>query len=130
MCSSDLLHQYVVGNFQNQLMLDVVIADALQNQDAQNQDAVLPFQVVAHPDVDRPDVVHQVVAADVALNRQLKMDYYQGVVVLEQSHQLKMDYYQDVVLQVLALQVLALQSLHSLKFSHLLAQFFQHHDWL
>ena len=61
-------HQNVVGNFQNQLMQDVVIVDALQIQDVPNLDEGLPFQDEVHRDVVRHFLVD--VVADVEQNRQ------------------------------------------------------------
>jgi hypothetical protein len=90
-------HQYVVGNFQYQHLLDVVNLVVLQNLDALNLDADLTCQVVVHQ-------LHQLVvqvAAD--LRHQLRMDYFQGAVDVELRYLKRMDYFQDAALELLAL---------------------------
>jgi hypothetical protein len=84
-------HLCVVGNYLDRLcLLGAQYLVALQNQDALNQDVVLTFQVVHRLSL-RDVVVGEV------LRYQLKMDYYQDVVDVEQNfHSLKMDCYQDV----------------------------------
>ena len=96
-----VLHQYVVGNFQFQFQLleDVVLQDALQNQGEQNQVVHLPY-----PDVALLFLV--VVVVGVELRHLLKMDCYQDVVGVEVRHLLKMDCSQDVELLVLLVLVL------------------------
>ena len=98
---------------------DVVMKDVLQILDEQNLDEGLTF-----PDVVRHFLVSLVdVQVGAELRHQLKMGYYQDVVVAELRHLLypkKMDYYQDelqasefpqLVLQVL--QVLQVWQPHS-----------------
>ena len=90
-------HQYVVGNFQYQHLLDVVNLVVLQNLDALNLDEDLTCQVVVHQ-------LHQLVvqvAAD--LRHQLRMDYFQGAVDVELRYLKRMDYFQDAALELLAL---------------------------
>ena len=124
-----VLHQYVVGNFLYlfQLLEDVVLQDALQNQGEQNQVVHLPYLDVAH-------LCLVVVVVGVELRHLLKMDCYQDVVGVEVRHLLKMDCSQDVellVLLVLALQVLeppALPMLLQMQPLPHLAQPFQHRE--
>ena len=101
-----LHHLDVIDNFlDRQHLLDVVHLVALQNLVAQIQDAVLTFQDVhlVHP---------QVVAVDEELRHQLRMDYFQDVVDVEQQvmfhRQLKMDCYQDAVKQACYLLLVSL----------------------
>ena len=99
----ELPHQFLVGNFRYQYLLDVVNLVELQNLDELNLDADLTCQFAAHQ-------LHQLVvqvAAD--LRHQLRMDYFQGAVDVELRHQLKMDYCQDAALELLALALLEFQ---------------------
>jgi hypothetical protein len=95
----------VFDNFPDRPCLqDVEYLDALQNLGEQNQDVVLTFR-----DVHLENLVHlQVVAVDVELHHQLRMDYFRDVVDVElqvlHHLQLKMDYFRDVELQVYFLQ--------------------------
>ena len=95
------LHQYVVGNFLYlfQLLEDVVLQDALQNQGEQNQVVHLSY-------LDEVHLCLVVVVVVVEVHHLLKMDCYQGVVDAELRHLLKMDCYQGA--ELLELQVLAL----------------------
>jgi hypothetical protein len=116
------LHQYVVGSFLHlfQLLEDVVLQDALQNQGEQNQVVHLPFLDVAHQCL-------VVVVVDAELRHLLKMDCYQDAVDAERRHLLKMDCYQDA--ELLELQVLeppALPMLLQMRPLPHLAQPFQH----
>ena len=128
------LHQYVVGNFlylfQFQLLEDVVLQDALQNQGEQNQVVHLPYLDVAH--LCLVDVV-----VDAELRHLLKMDCYQDVVGVEVRHLLKMDCSQDVellvllvllVLEPLVLEPPALPMLLQMQPLPHLAQPFQHRE--
>jgi hypothetical protein len=89
-------HQYVVGNFQYQHLLDVVNLVGLQNLDELNLDADLTCQVVVH-------LLHQLVVQVDVERRQLRMDYFQDAVDVELRHLKRMDYFQDVALELLAL---------------------------
>ena len=121
------LHQYVVGNFLYlfQLLEDVVLQDALQNQGEQNQVVHLPYLDVAH--LCLVDVV-----VDAELRHLLKMDCYQDVVGVEVRHLLKMDCSQDVeplvllVLEPLVLEPPALPMLLQMQPLPHLALPFQH----
>ena len=92
-----LHHLDVIDNFRDHLHpLDVVYLVALQNLVAQIQDEVLTFRDV--------HLVHlQVVAVDEELRHQLRKDYFQDGVGVEQQvmfhRKLKMDCYQDAVQQ-------------------------------
>jgi hypothetical protein len=85
------------------LLVDEILVDVQQILDELNLDEVLTFQVVA---VHLLDVAAHllVVAVDVVLCHQLKMDYYLDVVGVELLQQLKMDYYLGGV-QVLEAQI-------------------------
>jgi hypothetical protein len=84
-------HQYVVGNFRYQHLLDVVNLVEQQNLDELNLDADLTCQVVVH-------LSHQlVVPVDADLRHQLRMDYFQDAVDVELHYLKRMDYFQDVV---------------------------------
>jgi hypothetical protein len=84
-------HQYVVGNFQYQHLLDVVSLVGLRNLDELNLDVDRTCQVVVH-------LLHQlVVQVDVELRHQLRMDYFQDAVDVELHYLKRMDYFQDVV---------------------------------
>jgi hypothetical protein len=102
-------HQYVVGNFRYQYLLDVVNLVVLQNLDELNLDEDLTCQVVVH-------LLHQlVVQVDADLRHQLRMDYFQDAVGVELRCLKRMDYFQDAVLVLLALaqrEFLNLKSLH------------------
>ena len=90
-------HQFVVGNFQFQHLLDVVNLVVLQNLDELNLDEDLTCQVAVH-------LLHQlVVQVGADLRRQLRMDYFQDVVDVELRHLKRMDYFQDAALELLAL---------------------------
>ena len=123
------LHQYVVGNFLYlfQLLEDVVLQDALQNQGEQNQVVHLPYLDVAH-------LCLVVVVVDAELRHLLKMDCYQDVVGVEVRHLLKMDCSQDVellvllVLEPLVLEPPALLMLLQMQPLPHLAQPFQHRE--
>jgi hypothetical protein len=80
-------------------MQDVVYLDVQQNLGAQNLDVIPPFLDVVHQFLANL----QLVAEDVELRYQLKMDYYLDVVGVELRHQLKMDCYLDVVPAQMAL---------------------------
>ena len=124
-----VLHQYVVGNFlylfQFQLLEDVVLQDALQNQGEQNQVVHLPYLDVAH-------LCLVVVVVGVEVRHLLKMDCYQDVVGVEVRHLLKMDCSQDVeplvllVLEPLVLEPPALPMLLQMQPLPHLALPFQH----
>ena len=112
-------HQYVVGNFQYQHLLDVVNLVALQNLDELNRDEDLTCQVVVH-------LLHQLVvqvAAD--LRHQLRMDYFLGAVDVELRRQLRMDYFQDAAPVLLALALLEFRQLEQQNLFHvqLVAQY-------
>ena len=123
------LHQYVVGNFLYlfQLLEDVVLQDALQNQGEQNQVVHLPYLDVAH-------LCLVVVVVGVEVHHLLKMDCYQDVVGVEVRHLLKMDCSQDVellvllVLEPLVLEPPALPMLLQMQPLPHLAQPFQHRE--
>ena len=84
-------HQYEVGNFQYQHLLDVVSLVGLRNLDELNLDVDLTCQVVVH-------LLHQlVVQVDVELRHQLRMDYFQDAVDVELHYLKRMDYFQDAV---------------------------------
>jgi hypothetical protein len=123
-------HQYVVGNFlfRLQLLEDVVLQDAQQNQGEQNQVVHLPYLGEVHP-------FPVVVVVDVEPLHLLKMDCYQDVVGVEPHYLLKMDYCQGaeplelMVLEPLELMVLEPQAL-PMQMQPLLhlAQSFQHRE--
>ena len=121
------LHQCVVGNFLYlfQLLEDVVLQDALQNQGEQNQVVHLPYLVEVR-------LCLVVVVVGVELHRLLKMDCYQDEVDAERRHLLKRDCYQDVeplvllVLEPLVLEPPALPMLLQMQPLPHLAQPFQH----
>jgi hypothetical protein len=116
------LHQYVVGNFLYlfQLLEDVVLQDALQNQGEQNQVAHLPYLDVAH-------LCLVVVVVDAELRHLLKMDCYQDVVDAERRHLLKMDCCQGAeLLELLVLEPPALPMLLQMQPLPHLALPFQH----
>jgi hypothetical protein len=120
------LHQYVVGNFLYlfQLLEDVVLQDALQNQGEQNQVVHLPYLDVAH-------LCLVVVVVGVELRHLLKMDCYQDVVGVEVRHLLKMDCYQGAeLLELLVLEPPALPMLLQMQPLPHLAQPFQHREML
>ena len=94
----ELPHQYVVGNFQYQHLLDVVNLVVLQNLDEPNLDADLTCQVAVH--------LLLVVLVDADLRHQLRMDYFQGAVDVELRHLRRMDYCQDAALELRALALL------------------------
>ena len=108
----ELPHQFLVGNFRYQYLLDVVNLDVLQNLDELNLDADLTCQVVVHL------LLVVQVAAD--LRHQLRMDYFQGAVDVELRHQLKMDYCQDAALELRALALLEIRQLEQLNLFHVL----------
>jgi hypothetical protein len=89
-------HQYVVGNFQYQHLLDVVNLVGLQNLDELNLDEDPTYQVVVH-------LLHQLVVQVDVERRQLRMDYFQDAVDVELRHLKRMDYFQDAALELLAL---------------------------
>jgi hypothetical protein len=93
-----MIHLDVVQNLDHQ-MQDVVYLDAQQNLGAQNLDVIPPFLDVVH----RFLVNLQLVAEDVELRYQLKMDCFLDVVDVELLDQLKMDCFLDVVLAQMAL---------------------------
>ena len=66
-------HLHVVGSFQYQHLLDVVNLDVLQNPDELNLVADLTCLVAAHLEL--------VELVDVELRHQLRMDYFQVVVL-------------------------------------------------
>ena len=69
-------HQFVVGSFQYQHLLDVVNLVGQQNLDELNLDADLTCQVVVH-------LLRQlVVLVDADLRHQLRMDYFPGAVLV------------------------------------------------
>jgi len=90
-------HQFVVGSFRYQHLLDVVNLDVLQNLDELNLDADLPCQVVVH-------LLHQLVVLVDVERHQLRMDYFQDAVDVELRHLKRMDYFQAVALVLLALE--------------------------
>jgi hypothetical protein len=83
-------HQYVVGNFQYQHLLDVVNLVGLQNLDELNLDEDPTYQVVVH-------LLHQLVVQVDVERRQLRMDYFQDAVDVELRFLKRMDYFQDAV---------------------------------
>jgi hypothetical protein len=84
-------HQYEVGNFQYQHLLDVVSLVGLRNLDELNLDVDLTCQVVVH-------LLHQlVVQVDAELRHQWRMDYFQDAVDVELHYLKRMDYFRDVV---------------------------------
>jgi hypothetical protein len=90
-------HQYVVGNFQYQHLLDVVNLVGLQNLDELNLDEDLTCQDAVH-------LLHQLgVQVDADLRHQLRMDYFRDAVDVELRHLKRMDYFQDAALELLAL---------------------------
>ena len=90
-------HQFVVGNFQFQHLLDVVNLVVLQNLDELNLDEDLTCQVAVH-------LLHQlVVQVGADLRRQLRMDCFQVAVDVELRYLKRMDYFQDAALELLAL---------------------------
>jgi hypothetical protein len=93
-----MIHQDVVQNLDHQ-MQDVMYLDAQQNLGAQNLDVIPPFLDVVH----RFLVNLQLVAEDVELRYQLKMDCFLDVVDVELLDQLKMDCFLDVVPAQMAL---------------------------
>jgi hypothetical protein len=93
-----MIHQDVVQNLDHQ-MQDVVYLDVQQNLGAQNLDVIPPFLDVVH----RFLVNLQLVAEDVELRYQLKMDCFLDVVDVELLDQLKMDCFLDVVPAQMAL---------------------------
>jgi hypothetical protein len=118
------LHQYVVGNFLYlfQLLEDVVLQDALQNQGEQNQVVHLPYLVEVR-------LCLVVVVVDAELRHLLKMDCYQDVVGVELRHLLKMDCCQGAeLLELLVLEPPALPMLLQMQPLPHLAQPFQHRE--
>ena len=96
----ELPHQFLVGNFRYQYLLDVVNLDELQNLDELNLDADLTCQVAAHQ-------LHQLVGqVDADLRHPLKMDYFLGAVDVELRHLKRMDCFLDAALVLLALALL------------------------
>jgi hypothetical protein len=112
------LHQYVVGNFQFQHLLDAVNLDVLQNLGAPNLDADLTCQVVVH-------LLHQlVVQVDAELRHQLKTDYFLDAAGVELRHLKRMDYFLDAALVLLALESLQYQELRNRFQQQLVAQYY------
>ena len=96
----ELPHQFLVGNFRYQYLLDVVNLDELQNLDELNLDADLTCQVAAHQ-------LHRLVGqVDADLRHPLKMDYFLGAVDVELRHLKRMDCFLDAALVLLALALL------------------------
>jgi hypothetical protein len=90
-------HQFVVGSFRYQHLLDVVNLVGQQNLVELNLDVDLTCQDVAHQ-------LHLlVVPVDADLRHQLRMDYFQDEVDVELRHQLRMDYFLGAALVLLAL---------------------------
>ena len=117
-----VLHQYVVGNFLYlfQLLEDVVLQDALQNQGEQNQVVHLSY-------LDEVHLCLVVVVVGVELRHLLRKDYFQDEVGAELHCLLRKDYFLDEApLELLALLVQELQLLHLLQPSPLHVQPFQH----
>jgi hypothetical protein len=100
-------HQYVVGNFQYQHLLDVVSLVGLQNLDELNLDEDPTCQVVVH-------LLHQLVVQVDVERHQLRMDYFLGAVDVELRHQLRMDYCQDAAPVLPALALLEFRQLEQL----------------
>ena len=99
----ELPHQFLVGNFRYQYLLDVVNLVGLQNLDELNLDEDLTCQVAVH-------LLHQLdvqVGAD--LRHQLRMDCFQVAVDVELRYLKRMDYFQDAALELLALALLEFQ---------------------
>jgi hypothetical protein len=112
----------VVQNLDRQ-MQDAVRQGVQQNLDEQNLDVIPPFLVVV-----RQFLVNlQLVAVDVELLHQLKMDCFLDVVDVELLHQLKMDYFLDVAQMALRL-TLQVELHHFLQRAELL-QFWRLRAW-
>ena len=107
-------HQYEVGNFRYQHLLDVVSLVELQNLDELNLDEDLTCQIVVH-------LLHQlVVPVDADLRHQLRLDYCQVEVDVELRHLTRMDCFLAAVLVLLALALLELRQREQLNLFHVL----------
>ena len=112
----ELPHQFLVGNFRYQYLLDVVNLDELQNLGELNLDADLTCQDVAHQ-------LHQLVGQVDAERLPLRMDYFLGAADVELRLRKRMDCFQDAARVLRALALLQHQELRHRFQEQLVAQY-------